>query len=362
MQEGSQTGESVLDGITVKFRPDDFCVTEAIALGPSLSKHSGAHPDAAKRYQYLRLRKCGYTTFQAIEVIASHFGITPGVITYCGLKDEDAVTDQMIAVPGDVDLARIDEFNAKNRSNDTFVALVRYGDYPVPLSVGGLAGNAFRICVRGIPPSVAEQMRGLGHAHQTAVINYYDTQRFGVPGGPKTTHLIGAALLDNDFGSAFALLKDAKTPESAKAQNWSGDAEEFFSTLEPRVVAFFMSADSSFKWNRIVEGRLENRLESDRIVKYVRDGVEYFAAKSAEDLPGAFSKFPMAEYRRYRPEGNRFAYSAIKRPTLLHMVVNIESTGQDEEHPGRSKSVVSFFLPSGAYATNVINQLILSLQ
>lgn len=349
---GAATITSVLDEITIKARPQDFCVTEALALGPSLS---GGKRGAG--YRYVRLRKSGYTTFQAIEAAAAYFGVERRLVTYCGLKDEDAVTDQMIAFPGSADLKRLSAFNRTYATGERFMQLVPYGRYPDPLTVGGLAGNAFRIRIRGMPAELAAGLGNPGHAHPVSVVNYYDTQRFGVPGGPKTTHAIGAALLAADYDRALGLLKDARTPESEKARNWHGTPQALFEELEPRVTAFFMSADSSFTWNNAVQRALEDRLGPDRLVRYVRDGFDFVTAKSATDLAGALT--PTIEYRRYRPETGGFASSAIARPTLVHPVVHIEEIELDETQPNRMSAVVSFFLPSGAYATNVINQLLL---
>ncbi len=345
---------SVLDEVTIKSRPQDFCVTEAVALGPSLTG-SRRNPG----YRYVRLRKSGYTTFQSIEAAAAFFGLEPGQVTYCGLKDEDAVTDQMIAFPGATILKQLPAFNRTYASGERFMQLVPYGRYPDPLTVGGLAGNAFRIRIRGMRPELAASLGKSGQAHPISVVNFYDTQRFGVPGGPKTTHAIGAALLADDHDAAFGLLKKAKTPESEKARNWPGTPQTFFGELEPRVTAFFMSADSSFTWNRTVNRMLEERLQPERRVSYVRDGFDFVTAMSPENLTEALSRTATVEYRRYRPEAGGFTSTAVARPTLIHTVVAVDGIEPDETHTDRTSAVVSFFLPSGAYATNVINQLLL---
>ena len=349
---GAEADTSILDAATIKLKPEDFCVTEALALGP-------ASGDANTDFHYLRLRKSGFTTFQAIDAIASFLGVEPDRVSYCGLKDEDAVTDQMIAIPGDRDVDRLAEFNRLHDAGDRFLQLLAYGRYADPLTVGGLAGNAFRIRIRNLPRDLANTLRDLDHALPMSVVNYYDTQRFGVPNGPKTTHEIGAALIGDDCDRALRLLAQAQTPESATARDWQGTPQSFFETLEPRIVAFFMSADSSDKWNKRVKIALEEKLGPERLIGYSRDGFGFVTARSATDLAVALTS--TIEYRRFRPEGGSFVSTGIARPSLIHPVINIERIEPDDAHSGRLSAIVSFFLPSGAYATNVINQLLLSL-
>lgn len=78
----------------LKHRPDDFLVREnlVVRLVP---------PDKATQH-YLLLRKCGYTTIEAVQLIANKLGLPSEDVTYGGLKDEDAITEQMVAVPVDV--------------------------------------------------------------------------------------------------------------------------------------------------------------------------------------------------------------------------------------------------------------------
>ena len=351
---GAEADTSILDAATIKLKPEDFCVTEALALGP-------ASGDANTDFHYLRLRKSGFTTFQAIDAIASFLEVEPHRVTYCGLKDEDAVTDQMIAIPGDRDVDRLEQFNRLHDAGDRFLQLLAYGRYADPLTVGGLAGNAFRIRIRNLPRDLADTLRDLDHALPISVVNYYDTQRFGVPNGPKTTHEIGAALIGDDYDRALRLLSQAQTPEAATARDWQGSPQSFFETLEPRIVAFFMSADSSDKWNKSVKFALEENLGPEQLIGYSRDGFGFVTARSATDLAVALSSVPTIEYRRFRPEGGRFVSTGIARPSLIHPVINIERIEADDVHSDRLSAIVSFFLPSGAYATNVINQLLLSL-
>ena len=352
--------ESILDMIRLKYRREDFCVTESLALNPALRPDADAGD--GPYHQYCRLKKSGITTFQAIEKTAEFLGIDPLLVTYCGLKDEDGITDQMIAFPRDAHGGGIDGRKPIWTEGESYIEIVPYGTYREPLEIGGLAGNAFRICVRGVPVTMRGRLEALGGSNPAWFINYYDTQRFGVPGGPRTTHRIGAALLAEDFDAALDLLKKAKTPEQESALKWQGEAKQFFAALDHRLIAFFMSADSSFQWNRTVQDELAAKLPGHSLVRYERDGLAFHAVRSASDLQSALSGIPTVDYRRYRAAGDRYDFSTVPRPTLVQTTIRTEHIDEDEDHPGRLKLTVSFFLPSGCYATNVVNQWMLSLQ
>ena len=52
-----------------------------------------------KIFHYFRLIKKGYSTFDAIILLADHFNISKQQIGYAGLKDEDGITEQHISFP-----------------------------------------------------------------------------------------------------------------------------------------------------------------------------------------------------------------------------------------------------------------------
>src|SRR6266511_1372645 len=82
---------TVVDSSVLKWRPEDFLVVESMALR---LRHDGRGG-----YQYLRLRKRGHSTFAAVATVAAFANLPPREVSYAGLKDEDAVTDQYLSVP-----------------------------------------------------------------------------------------------------------------------------------------------------------------------------------------------------------------------------------------------------------------------
>ena len=52
-----------------------------------------------------------------------------------------------------------------------------------------------------------------------------------MPNAPKTTHLIGQALVNGNYAAALTLLHAAGTPESLSAVDHAGSPESFFASL-----------------------------------------------------------------------------------------------------------------------------------
>jgi tRNA pseudouridine13 synthase len=227
----------------VKALPEDFVVREVMALPERTS--------AGASHTYLTLRKKGFTTFEAMDRISRHLELPAGAVSSAGLQDEDGVTEQTLSVAADVPSALLDAFNRRwTPGTGRWLSLGFAGHGTRPLGIGELLGNAFLLTVRGLEADEAARLRAVPRGEAPVLFaNYYDTQRFGVAGGPKVTHLTGQALLDGDLDLALALLRTSGSHEGGLALAHTGSAGEFFAGLDPRVTAFYRTAYSSYLWN-----------------------------------------------------------------------------------------------------------------
>jgi tRNA pseudouridine13 synthase len=333
-----------VDQPVVKFLPEDFRVTESVTL-PLCD-------GAAGKYQYLRLRKRGITTFAAIGLTADQLSVDPLAIGYGGLKDEDGVTEQVISVPaGAFSLPSL----TLHQGDGSWLDVADHGSGPVPIRIGELAGNGFRWCVRNLPERTAEALDAAGPVDHF-FINYYDTQRFGVPGGPKQTHLIGHAVLRKDWAMAFALLRESGSPEGQLALAYAGLPEGFFESLDPRKIAFYCSSWASHEWN----AELTRTIAEDHPGQYrevLRDGIGYLHLRSTPSVLRLLAAAPALPCQRYRWDGAGIAESEALRTTVVQTRIQVGEPLPDEHFPGRERRTLSFFLPSGCYATAAISQL-----
>lgn len=348
-QQGSESGEGVL-----KYRPADFLVDESIVVRPA------SREDAA--VLLVRLKKCGYTTFEAVSAVAEFFGIARGDVGYAGLKDEDGVTEQLISLPLGLDVALLDGFNAQNSADaqndggERFMRVLDSGYGRDPMQIGRLNGNSFRLVVRGLGADVAARVRARAGKVNLFFINYYDTQRFGVPDSPKQTHLIGRALLEGDHDTAFKLLLGSGSAEVKAAAAFTGTPEEFFAELDPRTLSFYLCSHSSDLWNGALRAAM-NRVALSEPLLVHRDGIPYVFAKRSEDVLALLGETADLPYEKYRWVDGEMRRSTSARPTVMQAQINIDLVEQDEFFPDHYACELSFFLPSGCYATTAVSQL-----
>lgn len=327
----------------LKYRPEEFLVAESLIL----RRREGDRG----RYTYARLRKSGYTTFEAVGLIARELDLPAESIRVAGLKDEDAVTEQMVAIEAHVPAASFETLNLNYGGGRRFLSLTLCGTGDEPIATGRLAGNSFRLVVRNLDRSFVDRVDAAPR-HLVHFLNYYDVQRFGVADGPKTTHLLGEALLAEDYRSALDILRSTGTPEGDRARRFEGSAKQLFDRLDQRVVDFYRSSAASFRWNAQLADVVREVCggETDEITV---DTIPYTFSRRQALLPGLLRRRASLEYPRYYGD---------RRPGLRATVVQVQllcnEIGEDEIHPGAFRCDLSFFLPSGCYATMYIKQLI----
>ncbi|MFI6284824.1 tRNA pseudouridine(13) synthase TruD [Streptomyces sp. NPDC051018] len=333
----------------LKVRPEDFRVTESLGLDTT-------HPDAST-HTYLRLWKNGLTTHQALAGLATALGVGPGDVAAAGLKDEDGITEQYVSVAGVLAPPDVERANEHGRSatGELLWRVTEQGTGTTALRTGVLDGNHFRLVVRGLDETSAKTLSEGPQRHNHFFVNYYDTQRFGVPGGPRQTHLIGRALLDGDEDTAFELLRRSGSAEGARALLHEGPSGEFWRRLDPRIPVFYRCADASHEWNRHVRAILADVARGE-VTGVQRDGLAYTFPTTRDAVLALLERRPDLDYVRYRWTDGACVRSTAARPTVLQTQISVHGVGPDSLHSGRFAATVSFFLPSGGYATAAVHQ------
>lgn len=127
-------GEPVATG-HIRQSPEDFRVTEIPLFEPT---GEGEHA-------WLRVRKRGTNTTWVAKQLAQLAGIRERDVSYAGLKDRHAVTEQWFSVhlPGQAD----PDWSAIN--NDSMQVL-EHARHSRKLRRGALKGNVFRIVIRAL--------------------------------------------------------------------------------------------------------------------------------------------------------------------------------------------------------------------
>lgn len=259
-------------GGRLRDRPEDFLVEEIPLYEPS---GQGEHI-------YIFIEKRNITTFEAIDVVARHFGVPRAAVGYAGLKDRVAITRQVLSVhvPG----RTIEDFPMFAHERISIL----WADYhDNKLRRGHLRGNRFSIRVRGVPPmAVRDAKRIVDRLSVLGVPNRIGEQRFGSAG---LNHLIARAIVLGDDEQALAMLLGPVpqgyppvNPEAReafargdfagamnlyprvchaelralKALSRGASARSAIRTIDRREISFFMSALQSHAFNRVLDRRL----------------------------------------------------------------------------------------------------------
>ncbi|MFZ1640417.1 MAG: tRNA pseudouridine(13) synthase TruD [Candidatus Contendobacter sp.] len=148
--------------------PEDFQVREEIPFTL----------DGAGEHVWLWVRKRDANTDWVARQLAQRAGVPSGAVSYAGLKDRHAVTEQWFSVhlPGKTD----PDWSADPHPDFIVLKAVRHSR---KLRRGALSGNAFRIVLRELDGDPAELTARLKLVDTTGVPNYFGEQRFGHEGG-----------------------------------------------------------------------------------------------------------------------------------------------------------------------------------
>jgi tRNA pseudouridine13 synthase len=326
-------------GGACKVTPEDFRVDEVPAYLPS---GEGEHT-------FLLVEKRGLDTREVRLAIARALSVREGEIGTAGQKDRFALTTQWLSVP------RVDPERALAVAGEGFRVLEakRHGN---KLRTGHLRGNRFRLRIRGGVPDAVERARAIAAAlGERGLPNFYGPQRFGRTGDNAE---LGRLLLT---GAGDPRLSRARRDRTLKKLLISAFQSDVFN----RVLA-----------RRLAEGTWTTPLAGDVLEKAGSGGL-FVCADPAADAPRVASfelsvTGPMPGPRvRPAPAGDP---AALEAAVLAETGVTLDELGRSRDAEGARRAlrvrvevaveedpegvVLSFALPSGSYATVVLDEVI----
>ncbi len=143
----------------LKQKPEDFSVKESFRFDEV----------AGGKFRVYMMDKQKVSTFEAINRIREKFGLKPGAISFCGLKDKQGRTEQLIAVDG---------FDVDMQEPDLRLKFLGLTDHA--LSAANITSNRFSVTVRAVRESELPQINlSAAEVNRLGVVNYFDDQRFG---------------------------------------------------------------------------------------------------------------------------------------------------------------------------------------
>jgi tRNA pseudouridine13 synthase len=382
----------------LKQRPEDFQVTESWRFDE----------DPQGPYFVYLMDKQKLSTFEAVERICTRFKIPRAAVSYCGLKDKQGRTTQLVAL--------------ERRSvelQDPDLRLKPMGRTRWPLSAENTTSNRFAVTVRDLgAEDVARLASSVAEVRRLGVVNYFDSQRFG-----SLKHgqgFIVKELMRGDFEAALrnvlahpsdldrsddARVKtfwkqhwgewDRKNPHpgaeryAAVVRHLKTHPDDFRGALlrtEPRWRALQVFAYQSWLWNEGVKAYLRAVVGVSRLtsIRY-QAGTLLFPREldaalvrslGAASFPllGPASRFddPVVEQAALSVLGREdmgladlavpgtpeIHFDPEDRPLLVHPGrLAVGEARPDELNQDRLRVNVAFTLPPGSYATLVVKRL-----
>jgi tRNA pseudouridine13 synthase len=382
----------------LKQRPEDFQVTESWRFDD----------DPRGRHFVYLMDKQKLSTFEAVDRLCARFKIPRAAVSYCGLKDKQGRTTQLVAIEGrPIELQEPD------------LRLKPLGRSRTPLSAANTTSNRFAVTVRDLSEDdVARLPTAIAEVRRFGVVNYFDSQRFGAL--KHGQGFIVKDLMRGDFEMALknVLARPSELDRSGDArvktfwkENWGEwgkrnpfpGAERYEAVVkwlrthpadfrgailrtEPRWRALQVFAYQSWLWNEGVKQYLREVVGIQRLtaIRY-QAGTLLFPreldAARARLLGGR--TFPLlAPATRFEdPAVERAALSVLAREDMTLADLAVPGTPEihfepeerplsiepgrlavaeprpDELNRGRLRVNVAFTLPPGAYATLVVKRL-----
>jgi len=373
----------------IKQRPEDFRVTE-------LDRFELAPRGAFSLY---RLVKWDVGTIEAVANVARNWKLPRAAVSFGGLKDRHARTEQVISIREGPD---------RNFEGSAY-RLEFLGRSRDPITRASFAANRFEIVVRDLA-----EVPDLDPVRRFGVPNYFDDQRFGSLRGTGG-EFIGRALVRGENEKALRLAIASPAAEDRKKErevrslvrdrwgDWAGlraalppgvertiaaylaghpGAYGFaFELLDPNLRILYVSAYQSHLWNRMMAETLRPLPETfevayaagrhlfyrslapethDRLAELAIPLVtptQKFEGETAETAARVLAAEGV-EPRQFRLKKLRKTFfgkgrrDAIVAPAALRA-----QAGDDELHRGRRKLALSFELPKGSYATILVKRL-----
>ncbi len=344
--------------LTAKSQPEDFIVEEVPLYEPC---GSGTHT-------YAWIEKRNLNTMDAARRLAHAIGKSPRDAGYAGLKDAQAVTRQWISFEHVAEKEKLSAFVEPN------LRVLKISQHANKLKMGHLRGNRFVIRLRfsrdedcakqGV---VAARVRDIfATLRARGLPNYFGTQRFG-RGGDNAE--LGRLLVRGDesaFEKLFAETNGSKRPADRKLRN------------------LLVNAFQSELFNAVLAARMPDigALAAGDLAFLHRNGAVFAIADDA----AAAKEQPRADAFEISPSGPLFGPKMpaptekpgeIEAEILRKSGVTCEDFGRKEaeRQPGARRSLrvalmeeptfsvddsgvlLTFALPSGSYATGVIQEI-----
>jgi len=319
----------------IRVANDDFRVDEDC---PVVLSGAGEH-------LWCRIQKDGLTTADAAQRLSRAAGVHPRHIGFAGQKDRHAVTTQWFSLAWPI------KVDAPELPDEPALRVLDIARHDRKLKRGAHRGNRFTLRVRDVDGSRPELDADLARIARDGVPNYFGPQRFGQAG--------------RNIELARALFAGKRLSRDRRGFALSAARSLLFNAvLHARVI------DGS--WNRLIDGdavmldgshSLFARNSSGQTAAELDARSAAFDIHPSGPLPGREID-PVVEGEAGQLEQRVLAEFADLQEGLVQCGVDAARRAlrlpvHDLEHAWEDSTLVlSFWLPTGAFATSVLREVV----
>jgi tRNA pseudouridine13 synthase len=294
---------------------------------------------------YVRAEKRGLTTPELVAIVARAAGVAGRDVGHAGLKDKHAITEQWLSLPAAAE-------PPESWQLPDSVRVLRCTRHKNKLRTGHLKGNQFEIVLDGVADDAAARAQPiLDRLKREGLANYFGEQRFG-RAGHNVVH-------------AIQWLKQGKKKRGPKAR--------FHAKLYPSV----LQAEVFNRYLTLRQARGMDTLIAGEVVRLQGSGSSFVVEQPAVEQPRLASgdivltgpifgpKAPAGKAEAGELEAAALGALELEEPefdqlgrlargTRRDLVVSLGDATVTSVGPGQLK--LSFFLPAGSYATQLVRE------
>ena len=315
----------------IKQKPEDFVVDEISNIKPS---NNGS-------YSYFKLKKTGFTTQYALQILSDKIKKPLKYFGFAGNKDKEAITTQNISI----------HYGSKNIEKFEFKGLhLEYlGSGNQPISLGDLEGNKFNITLRNLTIKDIEKLQKTKSSFLSP--NYFGPQRFSA-----VNHLIGKSIIKKEFSQAVKLILEFdKGNRNIITQHLENNKNDFIGAIRLiplRTRKIYVHAYQSLLFNKILNK--EKKKTDTILIPIIGFGTDLTSEiKKYLDKENVSERdFIIPSIPELSSEGTtRKAFTKVKDFKIIDIL-------DDDLNKEMKKAEIEFTLSKGCYATVVIDYLL----
>lgn len=314
----------------IRVLPEHFQVEEILPF----------QPDGEGENHMIHVEKIGLTTHQVADMLAKFAGVPSRDVSWAGLKDKHGITRQWLSVriPGKAE----PDWQQLNSDQLTILAASRHLK---KLRTGALLGNRFKIAVSGIDSiePLLERLQQLPNG----VPNYYGEQRFG-HGGRNVARaaemFAGKRVKDRNKRSIYLSAARSFLFNQVLSARFAQHGHRSFNGD-----AMMLRGSNSFfiaeQWDDELQQRL-NKGEICRSIPLWGDG--------GGGAQGEAAEYEQAQVASWPQLCDGLAGARMKPERRLALLI----PEQFKYHHENNVLWLEFSLPSGAFATSILRELV----